>query len=201
MGHGSIVPNSHAMRQITTPIRSRQPRASIAILVSLSLSFFPIQLAAETDKASEKVRFATLDQNGDGLITKPEMTAWRASKFKTRDLDHDGIITRHELLQEARDGARALTWEETFEFLLSYDRNGNQEVSYEEVAAAIEAKGFFEMIDWNGSGTITKEEADGWLDVTQPTPPPAAPDEPQPSPDDPIATFPAAPLGASGSLY
>ena len=142
-----------------------------------------------TAGSTQKVRFDTIDKNNDNLITPDEMTAWRAAKFKTRDMDADGIITREELLTEATDGARAMTWDESTAFIWTYDTNRDLMVTYDEVIDAIEQSNFFEIIDYDRSGTITREEARSWLDVSM--------DEPAPA-SEPITS--AASL-ASGGLY
>jgi Ca2+-binding EF-hand superfamily protein len=136
----------------------------------VTLCAFLLSVSAVSSTAQETqglVRFDTIDANADDLITPDEMTEWRTGKFITRDLDGNGIITRQELMEKAADGARAMEWDETADFFLAYDSDGNLEVSHEEVVDAIEGSGFFEMIDYNGTGSITRYEAEGWLDVTR----------------------------------
>jgi len=130
-------------------------------LISLSLFFFlALPVAAAED---EKVKFSSVDLNGDGLISEAEMTEWRENKFKARDVDGDGIISRQDLLQEAKDGSRAMTWDETAEFILSYDRDGDLEISLKEVRHVITRSRFFQIIDFDNSGFITPPEARNWL--------------------------------------
>lgn len=143
-------------------------RQSLAFFTAL---FCLSSAALAAGENGNKVHFNTIDLNRDGLIVPEEMTAWRAAKFATRDLDGDGVIDREELMKEANDGARAMTWDEASAFFMSFDRSGDLQVTLDEVKRAIERSYFFEMIDFNGSGGITRSEAKGWLDVSAPPQP------------------------------
>jgi hypothetical protein len=141
-------------------------------IVHLTLCAFvvPAVVVAEHQQDagySGKVRFDTIDTDGDDKLSASEMTAWRAGKFIARDLNGDGIIERSELIKIAKDGGRALTWDESSDFLLTYDANGDLVISLEEVTSKIDGSGFFEILDYDFSGHITRLEAEGWLDITR----------------------------------
>ena len=66
-------------------------------LISLSLFFFlALPVAAAED---EKVKFSSVDLNGDGLISEAEMTEWRENKFKARDVDGDAPVPGRQMRQ------------------------------------------------------------------------------------------------------
>lgn len=157
------------MKTLHTSTRYRHtPGKAFAAAACMSLSLFLSCAWAQEPEApvQEKVKFNTIDANGDNHISEHEMTTWRAAKFTARDLDQDGVITRGELLREATDGNRGLTWEETIDFFMAYDDNADLEISYQEVISSIERSGFFQIMDDDRSGGITRLEAAPWLDVS-----------------------------------
>lgn len=145
-----------------------KPVFNLALSAAVLCVTLGVSYAQDTQAPKGLVRFDTIDNDNDDLITSDELTNWRMQKFSTRDLDADGIITRDELLLEATDGARALSWDESTEFIFAFDRNGDIEISHQEVVDAMQDSDFFGVIDYDGSGLITRDEADGWLDVGAP---------------------------------
>jgi Ca2+-binding EF-hand superfamily protein len=134
-----------------------------SILVAVLL-ICPAAFAQEPQ--TRKVHFNTVDLDANDLITPDEMTTWRKSKFVTRDLNDDNILTRGELTQKAKDGARAMSWEESTAFFMAFDDDNDFKITMIEVQEAIDQSNFFESLDHNGSGTITRHEAAGWLDTS-----------------------------------
>jgi hypothetical protein len=130
-----------------------------ALCVTLAMASGPAYAS------DERVRFDVIDTNMNGLISPMEMALWRMTKFASRDLNEDGIITRDELLQEARDGARPMEWSEASDFILNFDDNADLSVTFVEVFLAMDRSDFFGIIDHDASGGITRQEADGWLNV------------------------------------
>lgn len=48
-----------------------------------------------------QARFARLDKNGDGFVTKDEFPARRADRFAELDADKDGKLSRSEMVEGA----------------------------------------------------------------------------------------------------
>lgn len=145
-----------------------KPVFNLLLSAAVLCATLGVSYAQDTQSPKVLVRFDTIDNDNDDLITADELTKWRMQKFSTRDLDADGIITRDELLLDATDGARSLSWDESTEFILAFDRDGDLEISYQEVLNAMQGSDFFGVIDYDGSGFITRDEAEGWLDVSTP---------------------------------
>jgi Ca2+-binding EF-hand superfamily protein len=112
------------------------------------------------------MRFAGMDRNGDGVITRDE---WQGSEqsFRTHDWNHDGVLSGDELRPGARPPARQsdddfdspdrdypfTDWtESSFNKL---DHNGDNRLTRDEWHFDMES---FHRADHNGDGVISRAE-------------------------------------------
>jgi len=92
------------------------------------------------DEAGEKQdHFASIDTDGDGIISKEEFTAHMDNEFAEKDSDGDGNITADDC-----------------KMFDKFNANGDEFVSKEEFSAGHGA--MFGKIDADGNGSISKDE-------------------------------------------
>jgi Ca2+-binding EF-hand superfamily protein len=102
------------------------------------------------------------DTNGDGKISKEEMSAAHSTRVEERfarlDLDKDGFVTSEELKQakETRHGDLRGKLEERFK---TADANGDGQISLDEAQANLpRVAEKFSEIDADQNGSLTREE-------------------------------------------
>jgi len=136
----------------------------VTLLASSALTFAGLALAEPPhgDRDRGAAMLEKLDQNGDGNISRDEISASHAERFASSDADGDGIVTRAEFdshRQAMREERRARRADRQFGRL---DSNGDGQISaaeYEAVhAARMEAR--FTKIDADGDGVISESERD-----------------------------------------
>lgn len=115
-------------------------------------------------KARGEARFAKQDKNGDGKLTQDEVPRMPKEVFEKIDANKDGALTKTELEQafQAKMAARKSGQEKGAEQRGPKgphrgDTDGDGKISRAESKAMAEA--FFNRIDQDGNGVITKEEA------------------------------------------
>ncbi|MDF7823567.1 histidine phosphatase family protein [Pontiellaceae bacterium B12227] len=96
----------------------------------------------ENGKPSAASKFALMDTNGDGQVTKAEYVARHASGFKRKDKNNDGFLSSDEHGHSSFKGA---------------DKNKDNQLSEEEYAAIFEEQ-FDHSYDKNGDGIYTVGE-------------------------------------------
>ena len=98
-------------------------------------------LFAATSDAQAQMRFAAMDSNNDGVITRDE---WRGNDraFRNQDWNGDGVLSG----DEVRPNARRQSWAE--------DWNGDGRVDDEDRAIAQRFRGY----DMNGDGRVSVRE-------------------------------------------
>jgi Ca2+-binding EF-hand superfamily protein len=126
-------------------------------------------------------RFARLDANKDGYVTKAEMESAQASMhqrmaghmeqpasamFDRMDANHDGSVTRTEFeaphtamadrMEGKRMGMRSMHRAMDEHMFATADGNNDGRVSLQEATAAAAAR--FDRLDANHDGTITPDE-------------------------------------------
>ncbi|MFL6720743.1 MAG: EF-hand domain-containing protein [Sphingomonas sp.] len=114
-----------------------------------------------------EARFATVDTNHDGVITRAELVAQQQrdldqarakingqfqAKFKQLDTNHDGQLSMQEFLA----AVPTLNSENTDEALKRLDANHDGKISADEFRAPELAK--FAKVDANHDGVVTPEE-------------------------------------------
>lgn len=90
-----------------------------------------------------------LDANGDGQITRDEVKAAKAEKFKEIDANGDGQITAEEMRAHREQKMQD-------RFLKRYDANGDGRVTEDEFAG--DDSRMFDRLDKNGDGVISQDE-------------------------------------------
>ena len=98
-------------------------------------------LFAATSDAQAQMRFAAMDSNNDGVITRDE---WRGSDraFRNQDWNGDGVLSGHEV----RPGARRQSWDE------DWNRDGRVDNEDRDIAQR------FRGYDTNGDGRVSARE-------------------------------------------
>jgi EF hand len=122
-----------------------------ALLASASTVF-----AAATDGSAPPRAGRTLDQNGDGLISRDEAAGHPrlAQSFDQLDSNHDGVLSREELRAGHRSGHHGRH--------VSLDTNGDGSISRDEAKTAPRLAEKFDAIDANKDGTLTRDELVAW---------------------------------------
>lgn len=102
--------------------------------------------------------FEQLDANGDGQISREEMTAFRSGHFSEVDTDGDGKLSREEILAQA--AKRAETRVDAM--IKRLDSDGDGMISPEEKTRMAGDMGqkMFERADADKDGMISKDEFD-----------------------------------------
>ncbi len=126
------------------------------LIAALLMGFAPLSAAQAQDMPSPRI-LQRIDANGDGAISKDEMTAARERLFKKLDRNGDGVIDEKEIasarqaikdraeVAQARVGNR---WRRL-------DTNGDGRVSEQELASSMP---LFELADRNGDGKLSADE-------------------------------------------
>jgi Ca2+-binding EF-hand superfamily protein len=108
----------------------------------------------------------TLDKNHDGKLEKSEVPERQAGLFERGDTNHDGVLDEAELrkltadqaaapVAPSRGGGRGRGGFPPFDPAAVLDKDGNGEISADEIAGAAAA---LKALDKNGDGQITEDE-------------------------------------------
>ncbi len=133
-------------------------------LMGLCLCALPGTMAAQQGR--DTARVATMDRNGDGVVTRQEWTG-TADAFDARDWNRDGILSGSELRSGARRGQERRArdgnvnrgtdqfedW--TPEGFADLDRNRDGRITESEWTFDSDA---FDRADHNGDGIVTRAE-------------------------------------------
>lgn len=109
--------------------------------------------------------FTQMDGNGDGKVTKDEITAYHSAKVAAMDTDKDGTLSEAEMTaaQEQRKAERQTR--KISRMMQRMDANNDGVVSLAEME---EPKGnsdrMFDRMDTDGDGAISKAEADAAME-------------------------------------
>ena len=106
----------------------------------------------------ERPDFATLDANGDGMITVEELAAVHANRFANMDADGDGAVSLEELIAAANARASA----QASQMLERMDENGDGLLQADEMQPprGPSADRMLSHMDEDGDGMISEEEFD-----------------------------------------
>jgi Ca2+-binding EF-hand superfamily protein len=99
-------------------------------------------------------RFADLDKDGDGKVTKAEAEAGHKAKFEQIDANKDGVVDAAEIA--AYQAANKAGAGRKSPRVLRMDADGDGKVTVAEFGAG--HVGWFERMDGNGDGVVTLEE-------------------------------------------
>lgn len=112
--------------------------------------------AAQADDGRERPDFATLDANGDGVITQEELQAHAAARFASVDTNGDGGLSAEELIAAA--GERAA--DRTERMIARADENGDGLIQQDEMRprGGDRLARMFARVDADEDGTISEDE-------------------------------------------
>ena len=126
------------------------------LIAALLIGLAPLGAAQAQDLPGQRI-LQRIDTNGDGVISKDEMTAVRERVFKRLDRNGDGIIDEKEIasarqaikdraeVAQARVGNR---WRRV-------DANGDGKVSEQEFASSMP---LFDLADRDGDDKLSADE-------------------------------------------
>jgi Ca2+-binding EF-hand superfamily protein len=108
----------------------------------------------------------TFDKNHDGKLQRSEIPERQAGLFERGDTNHDGVLDEAELrkltadqaaapVAPPRGGGRGRMGFPPFDPAAALDKDGNGEISADEIAGAAAA---LKALDKNGDGQITEDE-------------------------------------------
>lgn len=109
---------------------------------------------------SQRHKMATVDADGDGVVTRDEAKAhpWLADKFDSIDANKDGGLDKNELAT-MRDTHRAELQARGEERWKAADTDGNGSISRAEAEAAKSwVAGQFDKLDADKDGQLTRDE-------------------------------------------
>ncbi|MBZ9887376.1 signal transduction protein [Mesorhizobium sp. M7A.F.Ca.US.006.04.2.1] len=126
------------------------------LIAALLIGLAPLCAAQAQDMPGQRI-LQRIDTNGDGAISKDEMTAARERLFRKLDRNGDGVIDEKEMesarqaikdraeVAQARLGSR---WRRM-------DANGDGKVSEQEFASSMP---LFDLADRDGDGKLSADE-------------------------------------------
>lgn len=129
-------------------------------LVALAVGAAMLPLAIQPAVAQQprpgggpQAMFEQFDGNNDGVVTRDEVAAFRAERFRQRDIDGDGLLSRDELAT-AQAQRRQARLDRRIEML---DTDGDGMIS----EAEMNTRGtpFFDRADADEDGRVTRDEA------------------------------------------
>lgn len=117
-------------------------------------------LAGTGAQAQDRPDFATLDTNGDGLLTQDELAAQGAARFAAADTNGDGALSEAELLARATARTEGRAAEMVARMLERLDANEDGQIQQSELPEpnADRAERRFTRADANDDGAISAEE-------------------------------------------
>ncbi len=126
----------------------------IAGIVLAAVAITGTSVLAAGPKDREPVSFQELDANGDGQITRDEMTAHRNARFTTADTDGDGQLS----VEEMQAAAQKRSDERITKMFEEHDANADGFLSQDELPKPRRADKMFDRIDADDSGSISEQE-------------------------------------------
>ncbi|WP_192253943.1 EF-hand domain-containing protein [Mesorhizobium caraganae] len=120
------------------------------LIAALLIGLVPLGAAQARDLPGQRI-LQRIDTNGDGVISKDEMTAVRERVFKRLDRNGDGIIDEKEIASARAEVAQARLgnrWRRM-------DANGDGKVSEQEFASSMP---LFDLADRDGDDKLSADE-------------------------------------------
>jgi Ca2+-binding EF-hand superfamily protein len=128
------------------------PSFRAALVLALALGAAGTCLAQGKVPSTADARFAALDRNHDGVVSKDEYSA--DALFSALDADHNYRITASEL--DAVLGPQGDGMPSAADRIRNLDRNGDGELNDEEMRNAAETR--FQWLDKNQDGKLDLSE-------------------------------------------
>lgn len=114
------------------------------------------QAVAKPGNRDAQAFFERFDVNGDGQITREEISVVRAERLTEVDADGDGFVTADELEAAAAERAR----ERVARIIELRDADGDGKLSLEEMEPGERASARFNRVDQDRDGIISQAEFD-----------------------------------------
>ena len=146
-------------------MRSRTMHNGTA-LVAVVLACLSTAATAEKGGTSAKdgpyplFDFARIDADGDGLVTKAEVEAFRAAQATKIDTDGNGKLDAAELQAEMLQRAGERAEKIAAHVIKERDSDGDGTLSVAEMAAGPQRSNLFDRVDQNADGAISRDELD-----------------------------------------
>jgi len=120
----------------------------------------PMGMGGMDDMQGRGLRFdfAAADADGDGKVTKDELTAYRQTMMSGIDADGDGMISTEELAAHMKARMDTQIDERAKARVASQDLNGDGKLSAEELMAPPMPTRMFDRLDSDGDGAISQDE-------------------------------------------
>jgi len=106
------------------------------------------------------INFEQADVNGDGQLTKNEMTQYAQFQFTRADTNQDGFLDRAELAANIVKQMQNRMKKHQDRMLSKLDANDDGKLSFAELHGAMAERGnkMFERMDRDGNGTLSQDE-------------------------------------------
>lgn len=101
-----------------------------------------------------RASFEELDANGNGEVSLEEMTQHREARFKATDTDGDGFLSKAEITARAQGNAS----QRAGKMIDRFDANNDGKLSQDEMPRRGKPEKLFGKLDADGSGGVSKEE-------------------------------------------
>ncbi|OBQ71001.1 EF-hand domain-containing protein [Mesorhizobium erdmanii] len=127
-----------------------------ALIAALLMGLTPLGAAQAQDMPGQRI-LQRIDTNGDGAISKDEMTAARERLFKRLDRNGDGVIDEKEIesARQAIEDRAEVAQARLANRWRRMDANGDGKVSEQEFASSMP---LFDLVDRNGDGKLSADE-------------------------------------------
>ena len=138
-------------------------KLTIAALLGVSAATLAFAAAAQGGpRGAEHMPLDKIDTNGDGNITKDEITASKAERFANADANGDGGVTQAEFeaFAEAERAERQAARRDRMFARLDADGDGVITVAEHAAHANERMERRFAKVDTDGDGVITQAERD-----------------------------------------
>lgn len=106
------------------------------------------------------INFEQADVNGDGQLTKDEMTQYAQFQFTQSDTNQDGFLDRAELAANMVKKMQNRMQKRQDRMLSKLDANDDGKLSFTELHGAMAERGnkMFQRMDRDGNGTLSQDE-------------------------------------------
>lgn len=127
-----------------------------AIAVAATAVTAGVALADGHGKGKHGARhsFEDLDLDGNGEVTMEEMIQHREARFKAADTDGDGFLSKEELTAKAQKKAEG----KADKMMKRFDANNDGKLALDEMPKPRKSEKMFEKLDADGSGGVSKAE-------------------------------------------
>jgi Ca2+-binding EF-hand superfamily protein len=129
-----------------------------AALVAFGLTSSAPAYAEGERKGKPRIIFEELDTNADGKITTEEMSERRAARFAQRDTDGDGMLSKDELTAAALKQMTERVAKRTERMIEKRDTDGDGQISLAELSDGNKGSKLIERLDKDGDGAVSSEE-------------------------------------------